>query len=132
MSEPVLLAILFADRIITEDNGKKGLIGIFQRMSADRFPATFPPWAVYVAITNSTGNRPFKLTLQSVEDGKVIFPIEGNFNAGSHEDVVELAVSVSGAVFPIPGKYVLTFDVEGERLGSRILYIQQESENQRD
>ena len=36
-------ALLFADKIITEDNGKKGLIGVFSAFNFPSFPATAPP-----------------------------------------------------------------------------------------
>jgi hypothetical protein len=34
MKEPVCTALLFADRIIVENNGKKGIIGTFSRIFA--------------------------------------------------------------------------------------------------
>ena len=44
MGEPVFLALLTADRVITEKNDKKGIIGTFNKLAAPKFPARFPPW----------------------------------------------------------------------------------------
>ena len=50
--EVVLHAIVFADKAIEENNGKKGLIGIFQSFNFARFPTVAPTWYVYVAFGN--------------------------------------------------------------------------------
>jgi hypothetical protein len=43
-------SILFADRAITENNGKKGLIGIFSAFNFPQFPAGVPSWFIYIAL----------------------------------------------------------------------------------
>ncbi|HUX21735.1 MAG TPA: hypothetical protein VMW69_10890, partial [Spirochaetia bacterium] len=58
-SEPVLAGLLFADRIITETNRKKTIVGTFNRFNAQKLPAVFPPWFIYAAVTNVTGTHSF-------------------------------------------------------------------------
>ena len=43
MKEPVCTALLFADRIIVENNGKKGIIGTFSRIFALPFQFKLHP-----------------------------------------------------------------------------------------
>lgn len=124
--EPALVGLLFADRIINEDNGKKGIIGTFNRFFAPQFPVNFPPWAIYAAVTNIQGPHKFSVRLVHNEDEeKVVIPIEGDMNVPSINDVAELIFSINNAIFPIPGKYNLTFSIGNEIVGSRVLFVEQ-------
>ena len=42
------------------------MIGTFNRFHADKYPVTFPTWAVYAAATNLSGAHEFALNL--IED----------------------------------------------------------------
>jgi aspartyl aminopeptidase len=57
------------------------------------------------------------------ETKQVIVNINGNFTAKEAFDVMELCFTVGNAVFPSPNKYQLTFHVDGETIGSRILVL---------
>ncbi len=124
MDEPVLAGLLFADKIITEDNGKKAVIGTFTRFFAPAFPASFPPWAIYAAVTNVSGEHAFTLQLFETDSNQVILPLSGKFEANQKSDVVELTPTIMGAVFPKPGKYTLLFMVDGEQIGARTLFVE--------
>jgi len=123
MSEPVLVALLFADRVIVENNGKKGVIGTFNNFFAQTFPAVFPSWGVYAAATNLSGKHEFALTLFRPDTNQVVMPINGQFDAKNRVDVVELIFQVNGVVFPDEGKYALNFNIDGELIGSRVLVV---------
>lgn len=124
MSEPVFVSLLFADRVITENTNKKGIIGTFNRFMSPQFPIAFPPWAIFAALTNAAGKHDFALTLANVESNQVVLPINGEFECAADDDVIELTFNVVGAVFPKPGRYSLSFHVDGELLGSRILFVE--------
>ena len=121
MSEPVLVALLFADRVITEDNNKKAVIGIFNRVQSQSFPAGFPPWFIFASVTNLSGAHSFSLNLVHDETTSVVVPISGKLTAAKESDVVELSFCISKAIFPDAGSYTLTFNVDGMQVGSRIL-----------
>ena len=57
MPEPVFVALLIADRVITEDNQKKGIIGTFTQFTVRQVPAALPPWFIYAAVTNVVGEH---------------------------------------------------------------------------
>jgi hypothetical protein len=42
MTEPVFVALLAADRVITEDNGKKAIIGTFTQFNAPSLTSRTP------------------------------------------------------------------------------------------
>ncbi|MBN2444198.1 MAG: hypothetical protein JXJ04_22735 [Spirochaetales bacterium] len=123
MGEPVLVALLFADRVIEEKNHKKGIIGTFSRFYAEKFPAQFPPWFIYAAVTNISGENAFSLNLVYDKAQQVILPISGKCKVENTRSVVELIFPVFRAVFPDEGIYTLTFNIEGNPIGSRILEV---------
>jgi hypothetical protein len=121
--EPALVGLLFADRVITENTGKKGIIGTFNRFFSPQFPVNFPPWAIYAAVTNIQGNHQFTLNLVHNDTDQVIVPIQGNFDIPSVNDIAELVFNINNAVFPQEGKCILSFLIDNEVIGSRTLFV---------
>lgn len=124
MAEPVLVGLLFADRIIIENNGKKGIIGTFNRFHAAQFPVVFPPWAIYAAVTNLVGKHRFELNLGADDNSQIVIPINGEFDVKQRLDIVELTPAIAGAVFPAQGRYNLMFSIDGEPVGARVLTVE--------
>ncbi len=123
MPEPVFVALLLADRVITEDNQKKGIIGTFTQFTVRQVPAGLPPWFVYAAVTNIAGEHPFSLNLVVDRTQQVIFSAGGTLRVDEPRRVVELVIPVPGVVFPEAGTYNVTFHVDGEQIGTRILDV---------
>ena len=121
MTEPVFVALLAADRVISEDNGKKGIIGTFTQFNAVQFPARFPPWFVYAAVTNLADAHSFSLNVVNDGTQQVVFSAAGQFTVDQPRKVVELVVPMLSVVFPAPGTYNLLFNVDGQQIGSRLL-----------
>jgi hypothetical protein len=121
MTEPVFVALLVADRVISEDNGKKGIIGTFTQFNAVQFPARFPPWFVYAAVTNLADAHSFSLNVVNDETQQVVFSAAGQFTVDQPRKVVELVVPMLNVVFPAPGTYNLLFNVDGQQIGSRLI-----------
>jgi len=126
MAGPILVGLIFADRVITEKNEKKGIIGTFTRFLSPQFPVVFPPWAIYAAVTEvDSEEHGFTLELVAEDGGDVVVPVEGKFRVEKRTDVAELGVTVMGAVFPKAGRYKLTFKVDGHEVGTRVLLVDQ-------
>lgn len=125
MPEPVFVALLLADRVITEDNQKKGIIGTFTQFTVRQVPAGLPPWYVYAAVTNLAGEHPFSLNLVVDRTQQVIFSAGGTLRVDEPRRVVELVIPVPNVVFPETGTYIVAFHVGGEQIGSRILDVVQ-------
>lgn len=123
MDEAVLVGLLFADRIIIENNGKKGIIGVFDKLISPRFPCSFPPWAIYAAVTNLEGKHEFALNLVCDETSQVIVPVSGQFEAVNRLAVIEIESTVMGAIFSKPGMYSLALIVDGQEIGTRVLTV---------
>lgn len=100
MPEPVLVALLFADRVLTEQgNLKKTIVGTFTRFFADNFPVSFPPWYLFAAVTNlDKGKRSFTVNLVSNKD-QVVLGINGEIKVKEEHTVIELIFPIGKAIF---------------------------------
>lgn len=121
--EPVLLALIPCDRVITEDNGKKCVIGTFTSFQLPTFPFTVPPWAVYACITNVSGEQSFALNLKHADSQQIVLPVAGRLNAATKADTIEMGIPVSGVTFADEGEHVLELYVAGQLVGARVVNV---------
>ena len=70
-------ALLMADRVIREDNGKRGIIGSFNTFTFPTVPATAPPFFVYANIEDFTGELEFSITIAREGAELVVFSAGG-------------------------------------------------------
>ena len=125
MSEPVLVALLFSDRVIVEEkNHKKSIIGSFDHFNSPQFPAVFPPWFIYAAIANIKEDSDFTLNLVK-DDGSdaVVIAVTGRLQVKNPGAMLDIIVQVANAKFPSPGNYILTLNVGTHQVGSRLLQV---------
>ena len=123
LTEPVLIALILADRVAEERDGKKSISGTFDQFNAPILPIQFPPWAVYASVTNVEGDHPFTLNLTHQGTNQVVFSITGKCQSPSNDRVLEFIFPIMGAVFMSAGSYHLTFDLDGRQVGSRVLKV---------
>ena len=122
--EIVLHGIVFADKAIEENNGKKGLIGIFQSFNFARFPTVAPTWYVYVALGNVSKGR-HDVTINVIHDdtGSVIVRSHGQVQVRTSAADVEVVFPMAGAAFRAPGLHWLTVTLDQTQIGSRVLHV---------
>ena len=123
MPEPVFVALLIADRVITEDNQKKAIIGTFTQFTVHQLPAALPPWFIYAAVTNLAGEHAFSVNLVFDRSQQVVFSAGGKISVDDPRRVVELVIQVPNVVFPEEGTYDMLFHIDGDPIGSRILDV---------
>ena len=122
--EIVLHAIVFADKAIEENNGKKGLIGIFHSFNFSQFPTVAPTWYVYIAFGNVAKGR-HDVTVNVVHDdtGSVIVRSHGEVQVRTSAADVEIVFPMTGAAFRAPGLHWLTVTLDQAQIGSRVLRV---------
>jgi hypothetical protein len=123
MPEPVFVALLLADRVITEDNQKKGIIGTFNQFSLRQLPALLPPWFIYAAVTNLGGDHTFTVNLVVDRSQQVLFSAGGKVTVDSPRRVIELVIPVANVPFVEPGTHTVCFFIDGAQIGSRVLEV---------
>jgi hypothetical protein len=119
MPEPLLNAMLMADRIVTEDNGKKVLVGVFSRFNIQQFPAQIAPWFLYAGVENLEGHNTFVFNLAREDTQEVAFSAGGEIQIQDPTSGVEVVFMVPPIILRAPGTYVLQFLVNGKALISR-------------
>lgn len=124
--EAVLLALLCADRVITEERTKKrSIIGTFNNFFSQNFPVAFPPWFVYLAFTNVDGEHEFTLNIADPENDFTVYSAKAAIATENRSDQIELTIPVVNASFPEPGRYEVRVSFDGRNLGSRYLTVSQ-------
>jgi hypothetical protein len=111
------------DSILTEDNGKKVLIGIFNRFTFPSFPAQTLPWFIYAAFENCEGSVEFTFNLARSESQEVLFSASGRVDIKDPGAGVELPLLVPPVTFMRPGGYILTFILDGKQVGAKTLQV---------
>jgi hypothetical protein len=130
--EIVLHAIVFADKAIEENNGKKGLIGIFQSFNFAGFPTVAPTWYVYVALGNvSKGRHDVTVNIVHDDTGSVIVRSHGEVQVRTSAADVEIVFPMAGAAFRSPGVHWLTVTLDQTQIGSRVLHVGHQAEDTR-
>jgi len=72
-ASPKTNAMLVCDYVITEQGtNKKSLIGIFENISAARFPCTHGSLSVYIKLTEGNGTYRFRLEMVDLQTDTVI------------------------------------------------------------
>ena len=123
MYEVVAHALLCCDRIITENNGKKGLIGVFQSFQFPKVPSPAVTWFVYVALGSvSRGTHEFSVTITHGQSSDEVASRSGEIRVSSEREDVELVLPVT-CVYKHYGAYVITLEVGDELVASRILRV---------
>ena len=122
MGEPVFLALLTADKVITEKNEKKGIIGTFSRLGTTKFPVSFPPWWIYASATNIAGEHKFSVDIYA-SDGKRLFSAKGNLDINNSDQIIEIAIPVVACAFPQAGSYSVLLSLDDMQIGARVLHV---------
>jgi len=115
-------ALLMADRVIREDNGKRGIIGSFNTFTFPKFPITAPPFFVYANLEDFSGEHEFSITIAREGAELVVFSAGGEIEF-QQEREAEILVPAFGVTFPKEGSYNLILRVGNNQYGSRKIIV---------
>ncbi len=115
-------ALLMADRIIKEDNGKRGIIGSFNTFNLPSFPGQAPPFFIYANLEDFTDEAEFSVSIAREGAELVVFSAGGEIKFASGREA-ELIVPAFGVTFPKPGNYNLVLRVGNGQFGSRRIIV---------
>jgi hypothetical protein len=98
--------MLLCDLTIREHGtGKMSLIGIFENISAARFPVVHRALTVYAKLADAEGEYGIRLELIRLDDNHTV--AQGNLRAGFADRMTpgELTVNLENLGFERPGRY---------------------------
>jgi hypothetical protein len=116
-------ALLMADRVIKEDNGKRGIIGSFNTFNFPTFPFTAPPFFVYANLEDFTGDHEFSITIAREGAELVVFSAGGEIQLQDENLEAEILVPAFGVTFPKEGSYNLILRIGNSQYGSRRIIV---------
>ena len=126
-TRPLIKAILICDHIITEaGTNKKSLIGIFENITAARFPYVHPLLSVYVKLTDALGKYKVRIELVDLRHNKIIG--KGEIPQVQFPDKLshyELAFNFAGLRINNSGKYEFRIYANDEFLDSKDFHVLQ-------
>jgi hypothetical protein len=103
---PTLNAMLLCDLTIREHGtGKISLIGIFENISAARFPVVHRALSVYAKLADAEGEYTIRLELVRLEDGHVV--AQGSLRAAFTDRMApgEMVFNLENLGLERPGRY---------------------------
>ena len=116
-------ALMMADRVIREDNGKRGIIGSFNTFNFPNFPITAPPFFIYANLEDFSGKHEFSVTIAREGAELVVFSAGGEILFQDENREAEILVPAFGVTFPKEGSYNLILKVGNSQLGSRRIVV---------
>lgn len=116
-------ALLIADRVIKEDNGKRGIIGSFNTFNFPVFPVKAPPFFVYANLEDFQGEQEFSVTIVRSGAELVVFSAGGEIRFKEGDAEAELIFPALGVVFPKDGIYYLILKIGNSQYGSRKIIV---------
>ena len=119
-----LLTILAADYANIAQGGKLNVMGIFRNIYATSFPAQHASMVLIVKLAGELGEYGDErtLTIKLLDaDGKELMrftnPIQIPFPSGGQRPEVNAILAMNGLVFPVPGRYQFSVQVDKDVKG---------------
>ncbi len=110
MIKPVPIALVVCDNVYTEMTGKTALVGLFNQITAAKFPAKHSRICVYASATDIHKNTAFKLDIVHSETEHVVVSLEGpSPEKVTPTMVCDMTFDLRNLLFPEPGLYHIRF-----------------------
>lgn len=112
---------LIADAATVDASGKLNILGVFDRLGADTFPARHPRLSLVLRFTagiQETGEHQVDISLRD-PDGEEVVHMDGEMQLtpgrGGATDAIRVphVLNIDGLVFPRAGRYAFDVQVDG-------------------
>ncbi len=123
MNKPEILLAVLCDDVRHELSGKVSLMGIFDTFNVAAYTAPLPPFHIFAKIgVVNEGTHPVTLRIRS-QEGDFSNELAGQMLTQARDELTERYVSnidlaINGMTIPRPGKYQVSFEVDGHELGA--------------
>jgi len=113
---------LLADAATVDASGKLNILGVFDRLGSDSFPARHPRMALVLRFTaglNEAGSHHVDIRLHD-PTGEEVVHMDGDMQLGPSASTLTDAIrvphvlNIDGIVFPKAGRYTFDVEVDGE------------------
>ena len=117
---PVLNAMLICDQAIREEGtGKVSLIGIFEKIQADKFPMAHLGLAVYAKVTDALGDYDVSLDLVRLDDLQLLGQGQAHATVADRLTPAEFVFHLGFLEFERPGRYEFRLSANGQHVAGK-------------
>ena len=125
MKNIIVQAFLTADYIFPGENGKTGIIGIFDNFTFETFPSTVPQWYIYAQFTGI--DKPAKAQFFMADEKKEIV-FESKVFSFEKEKIaqkprIDFVMPMINFPFTKPGAYTISLQINDEAIASKQLTV---------
>ena len=124
--KPIGIALIICDRVIIDaKTNEKTLVGIFNQINAQRFPAVHPRLSIFVSVTGGRGNVKGEIRcFNESSPDKTVFGASGPISFVDPNHVFEITFELRNVGLPEPGVYNVQFLCDGELVFLRRFHVQ--------
>jgi hypothetical protein len=121
LDKPEIILAVLCDDVRHELSGKLSLMGIFDTFNVAAYTAPLPQFHIFAKIgVLSEGTHPVTLRIHS-EEGGFNSELAGQMLTQTRDELTESFISnidlaINGMTIPRPGRYCVTFVVDGQEL----------------
>lgn len=119
-------AMLICDYVLIEKgSNKKSLIGIFENISAGKFPCVHHLMAVYIKLTEAQGSYRFRLELVDLRNNAIVGKAEIPKDVTIENPLMthELVFELKGLKFEHPGEYEFRIFANDKIFGQKTFFV---------
>jgi len=102
---------------------KLSLIGLFNRIQAQKFPLSHSLLHVYIALVGGHGSYNGELRFVNMSDKQITAKLAGPLAFKDPLQVVEMNFEIKNLVFRNEGKYTVEFCCNGKPIGRRDFFV---------
>jgi len=125
LETPMGLSLIICDTVMEDKHtSKKSLIGLFDRIHAQRLPCIHPAMSAFVSVTGGRGEYPCEIVCRHQDGETVAFSAKGRVDLKDPRQVVDLVFRLSGVRFLKDGLYWVTFQMDDVPIIMRPLQVQ--------
>lgn len=125
MADVKLNFVHVCDKAFLSQDGKLNLIGIFNKINANNFPAIHSELFVIVSIKNGQGLYDGRIAIEAPSEG-IIADAKGQINIGVEGGTGNIITNFRNIVFPSAGKYKIKVFIKDELLEEDYLFLTKE------
>jgi hypothetical protein len=116
-------AFLTADHAWTENNGKIGLVGIFDNFTLASYPAQIPQFSIYFRIEN-VGIGKHSVVINWIQESthSVINSLTAELEVIKDTPIFQLHVIIPSVIIPKDDDYSFHLSVDGNQLAKHIIH----------
>lgn len=103
------------------------LVGVFNEITAAKFPCVHQRMCLLLSLTNGRGNYELSVHVQHEKSGIEVMKLVGPLPVPTPLAVADIDVRLGNLTFPEAGKYWVVVQCDGETIGQRPFFVRQSS-----